>query len=297
MDFSRNNTSFIIEEWNTSNIPGLVGAILYTVAAAFLCEALHVFIKVQELKLHCRKHKVPVHLGLSTCHVVLTGLRISLVLAVLSGNMWVWISLGVGAGTGYFFLRPCLNSATSGVSEDDDVNGHGRARLKTVRKLGHYSVYKSAQQICRAQEEKRDDYYNLTTENNNNNNTNNRFDTDRQTQPLLHTAPQCAEVPTLKEERSSTTFLPSAQPTCTIQNMSNEERWDYIRETFQKLSRSHLYAGLERRRMQDQSYLPCQSPRNTSHAHWESSFDVSAVDFNDLLNEESYRAQEIAQGS
>lgn len=233
------------------------------------------------------------HLGLSTCHVVLTGLRFSLVLAVLSGNMWLWISLGVGAGTGYFFLRPCLNSATSGVSEDDDVDGHGRAQLKTVRKLGHYSVYKSAQQICSAQEEKRDDYYKQTTENNNN--TNNRFDTDRQTQPLLHTAPQSAEVPTLTEDHSSTTFLPSAQPTCTIQNMSNEERWDFIRETFQKLSRSHLYAGLERRRMQDQSYLPCQSPRNTSHVHWESSFDVSAVDFNDLLNEESYRAQEIAQ--
>uniref|UniRef100_A0A8W8M8M7 Uncharacterized protein n=1 Tax=Magallana gigas TaxID=29159 RepID=A0A8W8M8M7_MAGGI len=259
MDFSRNKTSFIIEEWNTSNIPGLVGAILYTVAAAFLCEALHVFIKVQELKLHSRKHKVPVHLGLSTCHVVLTGLRISLVLPVLSGNMWVWISLGVGAGTGYFFLRPCLNSATSG-------------------------------------EGKRDDYYKLSTENNNNSDTNNRFDTDRQTQPLLHRAPQSAEVPTLKEEHSSTTFLPSAQPTCTIQNMSNEERWDYIRETFQKLSRSHLYAGLERRRMQDKSYLPCQSPRNTIQDHWESSFDVSAVNFNDLLNEESYRAQEIAQG-
>lgn len=79
--------------------------------------------------------------------------------------------------------------------------------------------------------------------------------------------------------------------------MNNEERWEFIRETFQKLSRSHLYAGLERRRMQDQSYLPCQSPRNISHVHWESSFDVSAVDFNDLLNEESYRAQEIAQGS
>lgn len=157
-------------------------------------------------------------------------------------------------------------------------------------------MHKSAQQICSAQDEKRDDYYKQTTENNNNN-TNNRFCTDRQTPPLLHRAPQCGEVPTLKEEHSSTTFLPSAQPTCTIQNMSNEERWDYIRETFQKLSRSHLYAGLERRRMQDQSYLPCQSPRNTSHAHWESSFDVSAVDFNDLLNEESYRAQEIAQGS
>lgn len=111
------------------------------------------------------------HLGLSTCHVVLTGLRLSLVLAVLSGNMWVWISLGVGAGTGYFFLRPCLNSATSGVSEDDDVNGHGRARLKTVRKLGHYSVYKSAQQIGSAQEEKRDDYYKQTTESNNNKTT------------------------------------------------------------------------------------------------------------------------------
>lgn len=103
--------------------------------------------------------------------------------------------------------------------------------------------------------------------------------TDTQGRPLLHYFPL------------------GAQPTCTIQNMSNEERWDYIRETFQKLSSSHLYAGLERRRIQGQSYLPCQSPRNTSLAHWESSFDVSTVDFNDLLNETSYRAQEIVQGS
>nr|XP_034309518.1 uncharacterized protein LOC117683783 [Crassostrea gigas] len=189
----------------------LVGAILYTVTAAFLCEALNVFIKVQELKLHNRKHKVPMHLGLSKCHVVLKVLRLSVVLAVLSGKMWVWISLGVGAGTGFFFLRPCLNSATSGVSEDDDINGHGRVRLKTVRKLGHYRVHKLAQQICRAHEDERDDYYKQTRENNNNN-TNNRFDTDRQTQPLLHTAPQSAEVPTLMKSTLPLLFSRARNP-------------------------------------------------------------------------------------
>ena len=247
--------------------------------------------------LYCRSHKLPVHLGLTACYVILTGLRCSLVLAVLSGNFWVWISLGVGVGSGYLLIRPCFISATSEVSGEEDINGQGRVRLKTVRKTGHYSIPKTARHSQSVPESTQIEYYIQTTENNNNNNNNHSTDdTDKQTHPLLHTAPQSEEKTILQQESTctSTTFLPSAQPT--IQSMSNEERWDYIRETFQKLSRSHLYAGIqERRRMQDQSYLPCQSPRIASHSQYESSFDASTVDFNDLLNEDSYRTQESAQ--
>lgn len=40
--------------WKCHFLTGLVGAILYTVTAAFLQEALHAFLKLQELKLLTR---------------------------------------------------------------------------------------------------------------------------------------------------------------------------------------------------------------------------------------------------
>ncbi|XP_062607369.1 uncharacterized protein LOC134269162 [Saccostrea cucullata] len=262
----------------------LVGAILFSTGVSFLHEAITVFMNIQEFKLQNRRHKVPVHLGLSVAHVILTFLRLVLVLAVLSGNIWVWISIGVGVGTGYFFMRPCLVCKTREAPVDYDVTIGGRVRLQTVRKLGHYSVQKLTQQ-SKVTQEKQDVYFRQTTEHNNN-----THDTDKQTQPLLNTASQSTERSNLSPQESMT-FLPSAQPT--IQNMSNEERWDYIRETFQKLSRSHLYEGLERRRQQqDRSYVPCESPLNSSQPRWESSFDASTVDIQDLLNEEEMtRAQ------
>ena len=153
-------------------------SILMSLLSHSVCgKALHVCISF----LYCRSHRLPVHLGLTACYVILTGLRCSLVLAVLSGNFWVWISLGVGVGSGYLLIRPCFISATSEVSDEEDINGQGRVRLKTVRKTGHYSIPKTGRHSQSVPESTQIEYYIQTTENNNNNNNNHSTDdTDKQ---------------------------------------------------------------------------------------------------------------------
>lgn len=105
-------------------------------------------------------------------------------------------------------------------------------------------------------------------------------------QPFL-TATRNRETSTLCPKDEYTTFLPHAQPS--IQNMSNEERWEYIRQTFQRLSRSRLERS---HRQRDQSCVSPDSSSSVTQSHWDSSFDVSTVDIDDLLNEDTYRVQE-----
>jgi hypothetical protein len=296
----------------------------------------------------CRSHKAAAQACLSIVYVILTFLRFSLVLAVLSGNLWVWLSLGLGAGTGYFFLRPCVVCTTPTTSGDCE----GCIRLKKAR--GHYTVQKATLRSKDIQQGQ-GRYFKKSSEYNNNHE-------DNQTQPLLTatlrteksqqlqllkairkqqrlrllnrtvthdvqrsqtnltatnsaeksppplsatqdiqrsqphlTATQDAEIPETplratcyrKTPDKFTTFLPSGQPS--VQNMSNEERCDFVRETFQRLSRSRL----ERfQRQPHQSWVSPYSVSSDSQSQWDSSFDVSNVDIDDLLNEETYRVQE-----
>ncbi|KAK6188572.1 hypothetical protein SNE40_004720 [Patella caerulea] len=109
-------TPMLFQAWPTSTMAGLVMAIISTSMLAFIYEGLRYYVYVhsaldkrgEKCPKNATKYKLLSRISGSLLHMLHFTIGYILMLAVMTFNVWIFVSLILGATLGYFFIRPTV---------------------------------------------------------------------------------------------------------------------------------------------------------------------------------------------
>lgn len=113
---ARTNTAFLFKDWSTGNLTGLISALLASVVIAMFYEGVSYYGLVRQTvnKERMRSStvkkssKIFQHTHKTFLHMLQVTIGYVLMLCVMTYNIWMLVSVAVGAGIGHFLVRPLV---------------------------------------------------------------------------------------------------------------------------------------------------------------------------------------------
>lgn len=142
------NAPFLLESLRISSVEGIAIAMIGVLAVSVLFESLSFILHLREhhrdesmrhMKSKDTYHKYCYQVVSALCRMISAGFAYLIMLCVMSMNIWILVSVILGAGLAHFFLRPVFSKLFE-QSTEEEVNENRLIQTKSEQDYDGESV-------------------------------------------------------------------------------------------------------------------------------------------------------------